>query len=213
MKTRVLLPVLAFLATTTALAQAPYTEFKAGLMNPKSAQSGYLFGVNLGRTIDESLSWGLEINYYHKNYKDDFTVLVLNKDGLQVEQKVRNQEVTTRILPLLAKLNYEHPMGYRSPFYLRASAGLGWELVWNTATNYVEQTHRTRFFHGFGWQLSSGLGLGISSSGNVFLDVFYNGSKVKRNQSKTELGLPTWEELDISGFGIKFGVSIVGFGW
>jgi len=41
----------------------------------------------------------------------------------------------------------------------------------------------------------------------------YNGSKVKRNEKTNEDGLPSWEELDISGFGIRAGVSIVGFGW
>ena len=48
---------------------------------------------------------------------------------------------------------------------------------------------------------------------NLFVDGMYNSSKVKRNEGTTEAGLPTWEELDLSGLGVRVGVSIVGFGW
>jgi len=213
MKRIILVPLILIFFIQWVGAQAPYTEIKVGMMNPKNASSGYLLGLNLGRTIDESLSWGLEINYFFKSYKEDYVVATKEDPLNKTVTIARNQDITTRIIPLIAKLNYERPFGYRSPFYLRGSAGVGWELLWNTENNYLKNKHKTRFFHGFGWQLSAGLGIGISSSGNFFADIFYNNARVKRNQTTTELGLPIWDELDISGFGIKIGVSIVGFGW
>ena len=195
-------------------AKAPYTEFKVGYIDPNAAKAGYIFGVNLGRMIDESLSWSFEFNYYQKVYKKvttDYEIQLpsgIEPTGMSVET-----EYKTYIIPLFLKLNLENQLGNRGPIFLRGSAGLGWEMVWNKEYNYISKTQDTRFYHGFGWQATAGMGLQISSSANLFVDGMYNGSKVKRNEKTNEDGLPSWEELDISGFGIRVGVSIVGFGW
>ena len=195
-------------------AKAPYTEFKFGYIDPEAAKAGYLFGLNLGRMIDESLSWSFEINYYQKVYKKVTTDYEIQlPSGIEPTGKEVEFEYKTYIVPLFLKLNLESQLGHHSPFFIRGSAGLGWEMVWNKEYNYISETHDTRFYHGFGWQATAGFGLQISSSANIFIDGMYNGSKVKRNEETNEDGLPSWEELDISGFGVRVGVSIVGFGW
>jgi hypothetical protein len=193
--------------------RAPFTELKVGYQNPADADAGYIFGANFGRMIDESLSWSFELNYFQKGYKRVTQIEDLQLNGIDPSQKQLELEYRTHIIPFFLKINYEHALGYRSPFYARASAGLGWEMLWNKVDNYVSDTHKTRFYHGFGWQGAVGVGFAISTSANLFLDGIYNGSKVKRNESTNENGLPIWEELDISGLGIRVGVSIVGFGW
>ncbi len=213
MKKFYVLAVLTMVLVGSSMARAPFTELKVGYFNPDAAKSGYLFGVNLGRMIDESLSWSFELNYFQKGYRKTATIATEEtQGGTQIQTKQLSLDFKTRIIPFLLKLNYEHPLGYRSPFYARASAGLGWEMVWNNENNYLENKETTRFFHGFGWQVAGGVGFEISSSANFFTDIFYNGSTVKRNKTVVN-GLPTWEQLDISGIGIKIGVSIVGFGW
>ncbi|MEJ2634776.1 MAG: outer membrane beta-barrel protein [Calditrichia bacterium] len=208
----VLLLLLAF--SISGFARAPFTEFKVGYLNPKAAEGGYIFGFNVGRMIDESLSWSLELNYFQKGYRKQTTIDRSQTGNNETIETVQlEMDFKTRIVPVFVKLNYEHPLGYRSPLYARASAGLGWELLWNSEDNYVDKIHQTRFFNGFGWQLSGGVGFEISSSANFFADIFYNDAIVKRNQTKNELGLPTWDQLNISGLGVRLGVSIVGFGW
>ncbi len=195
-------------------ARAPYTEIKVGYMEPKAAEPGYLFGLNMGRMIDESLSWSFEANYFQRSYRKETTIYRSGtQGGITPETKQLELDFVTRIIPVFMKLNYEHPLGGRGPFYIRASGAIGWEMVWNNEKNYLEGYEQNRFYHGFGWQVSAGLGFEISSSANFFVDAFYNDSRAKRNQTTSEAGLPTWEELNISGFGIKAGVSIVGFGW
>ena len=209
---KIFFPVLLIFALTqTSFAQLPYTEFKFGYFKPKDVTDGYLFGLHLGRMIDESLSWGVEINYFRKTYREETRV----SDPTNATSPVkvtRHLEFVTQILPVWAKLNYEHPIAPRSPLFLRGSAGIGWEFLWNREDNYDDGISDTRFYNGFGWQLAAGAGLEISSKSVLFADIFYNGAKVKRGEG-TIGGLPTWEELDISGFGSKVGVSIVGFGW
>jgi hypothetical protein len=203
-----------FFVTSPLSAKAPYTEFKVGYMDPNATKAGYLFGVNLGQMIDESLSWSFEFNYFQRVYNKITTVDEIQfPSGISPTEKQKELEYKTYIIPLFLKLNLENQLGYKSPFFLRGSGGLGWEMVWNKENNYLNDSRATRFYHGFGWQLTAGIGLQISSSANLFVDGMYNGSKTKRNQETNEDGLPSWEELDISGFGVRVGVSIVGFRW
>ncbi len=198
-----------------ALAKAPFTEIKAGYQDPSDAEAGYILGINTGRMIDESLSWSFELSYFRKGYQKKLELGDIQQPpgGINPQQLQLEYEYRTTIVPVFVKLNLETRLSRNSPFYGRASGGLGWEMVWNNEHNYISQSESTRFYHGFGWQGAAGIGLRVSSSANIFIDGLYNGSKVKRNQTTNEEGLPTWEELDISGFGVRVGVSIVGFGW
>ncbi len=213
MKKVILSLMLLVLFIQPGFSRAPFTEFKVGYFYPEDTDHGYLFGINAGRMIDESLSWSFEINYFQKGYKKITKVSDIQFGGTTPTVNQLDLEYKTRILPLYAKLNYEHPIAFKSPIYFRGSAGLGWEMVWNKVDNYFTDTHKTRFYNGFGWQATAGLGFEISSSANFFVDGFYNGSTVKRNSKTNDEGLPIWEELNISGFGVRVGISIVGFGW
>ncbi len=195
-------------------AQVPYTEIKVGRQDPAATKPGYLFGIMLGRAIDESFSWGLEVNYFQRSYQRTVTVASqVTEDGNVIRTINKEVDFRTVIIPFLLKINYEHPLAPRSRLYLRSSAGLGWQFVWNSERNYLTGTNSTRFFNGFGWQGSVGVGLAVSSSGNLFVDLFYNNARPTRGNTKNEAGLPTWQEMDLTGFGIKIGLSFVGFGW
>lgn len=200
--------------TSVSMASAPFSEFKIGYQDPADAKAGYIFGLNIGRMIDESLSWSFEFNYFQKTYRKVTNVADIElPSGITPSQKELELQYKTYIIPLFLKLNLENQLGYKGPFFLRASGGLGWEMVWNSEDNYLTRIHSTRFYNGFGWEANLGVGIQISSSANLFVDGVYNGSKVKRNAKSNAEGLPTWEELDLSGFGIRIGVSIIGFGW
>ncbi len=213
MKKIIFIFLILFSLSEVVFAKTPFTEFKVGYLDPRDTKAGYIFGINVGRMIDESLSWSFELNYFQKNYKK-ITDVAVSQNGLnRYSTKELRVELTSRIVPLFLKLNYEHSVRPGSPLYARASGGVGWEFVWNKENNYDTNQFKNRFFNGFGWQLSGGLGFEISSSANLFIDAFYNESKVKRNKKTNSLGYPTWEELDISGLGVRLGISIVGFGW
>jgi hypothetical protein len=206
------LTILLFILSNS-FAGAPFSEFKVGYLDPEDAKPGIIFGINLGRMIDESLSWSFEFNYYQKSYNRVTTVDEIQLNQITPSIQQRELEYKTTMIPVFLKLNLEKQLGQSSPLFFRASGGLGWEMVWNREANYLTDEQSTRFYNGFGWQGNAGLGFQISSSANFFVDALYNGSKVSRNSTTSEDGLPTWEELDISGFGVRAGVSIVGFGW
>jgi len=214
MKKMMLILLISILFISISHASSPYTEFKIGYFYPEDAKQGVIWGLNLGRMIDESLSWSFELNYYQKTYSKVSAIQdTTYQSGLNPREVQEEINYKTYIIPLFLKLNWEKQLAYKSPLFLRISGGLGWEMVWNKESNYFTDNFATRFYHGFGWQGNLGLGYQISSSANFFIDGFYNGSKPTRNKGTTEAGFPTWEELNLSGFGVRVGVSVVGFGW
>jgi hypothetical protein len=214
MKRNLVLILLIVTVSSIAFPKTPYSEFRVGYFNPKDAKSGFLLGAHFGRMIDESLSWGIGADYFQKTFQDITEFPAPDAPGPNTPTlKSINFEFITRILPVLFRINYERALDPKSPLYIRGSAALGWEFVWSSVKDYEDGLEDKRYYNGFGWQVSGGLGWEISSKAVLFGDIFYNGSKVKRNSTSNSQGLPTWEELDISGLGLKAGVSIVGFGF
>ncbi|RMI28092.1 MAG: hypothetical protein D6681_00030 [Calditrichaeota bacterium] len=196
-----------------AQTDVPFTEFKFGFLDPEDTGSGNLIGISTGRRIDNRLFWGLEVNYFRTVYQQVTTIADTILGGAGVKTKQLELKFTTTVIPIFLKLDYELKLGPRSPFYFRASGALGWELIWNNENNFLLDIERTRFFQGLGWQLTTGLGIRISDKGLLFVDAIYNNAVASRNRERNELGLPIFQEIDVSGFGFKAGINIVGLGF
>ena len=190
-----------------------FTEFKFGRMNPVDTDTGNLYGISTGRRIDNRLFWGAEFNYFQSSFRQETTIADSVVGGIRFSEKKLELEFDTRIMMFMFILTYERPFSDQSPLYLRGAGGLGWELIWNNEDNFLEGFNRDRFFHGLGWQLSGGVGMVISNTGVLFFDIFYNNSFASRNQDRDEEGLPVWDQINISGLGIKVGVNILGLGF
>ena len=189
--------------------QRSFIEFKFGQLDPADASIGNLFGVATGRTIDDRLSWGIELDVYKSTFRRQTTVAEFDSAGITFREKRVELEFTTTIIPVYFLLNYELPLGGRTnPFRFRASGGIGWEFIWNHENNFKLDIERKRFFNGLGWHLSTGMGLKISQAGVLFFDVVYNDATVTRNQDRNQQGLPIFQVMDVSGFGFLFGINI-----
>lgn len=191
----------------------PFTEFKIGTLDPRDAGAGTILGISSGRRIDDRLYWGIEANYFKTTFRQETTVAEFDSGGINFRDKQLEIDFSTRILALFFKIDYELKLDNKSPFYFRASGGIGGEFIWNNENNFLEDVERTRFFRGFGWQVSSGLGIKVSRTGIAFVDVFYNDARATRNRERNEQGLPTFQQIDVSGFGIKAGINILGLGF
>ncbi|MCK5077882.1 MAG: hypothetical protein KAR38_15980, partial [Calditrichia bacterium] len=187
--------------------QASYSEFKAGIYNPKDAKTGWMFTYGTGKTIDEAFSWLVEFNLYKKTYNKDTKVPLPDNDIL-VQREIENN---TYLMPLLFKLSFDKKLIPPSPFIIRGSAGIGYQFMLNKEKNNVEKEEKSRFYHGFAYQVSAGAGLEMSSSAILFAEAFYHGGKVKRDKKDVD-GLPTWIEKDVSGLGFRVGINFVNFG-
>lgn len=190
-----------------------FIEFKFGKLDPEDTGSGSIYGISVGQRIDSHLWYGAEVDYFNSTYRVETVVADSVVGGIRFRELQRELEFDTRILKLLGQISYTRRFrdtrNYKSPFMYRASGALGWEMIWNHEENFAQGISRQRFFHGLGWQLSTGLGLQVSERGIIFADLYYNNSTASRNQDRDEEGLPVWEQIDISGIGFKVGINIV----
>lgn len=213
MKKFVFFFLISWVVSTLAQSMA-YTEIKGGIFDPqqKGAKSGFIFSYGTGKTIDEAFSWMIDFSLYAKNYTSTAVVDTLPGNQFDEFVVVKDLEISTYLLPVLLKITFDKKIAPRSPLVLKGSAGLGYQFLWNREMNYIEKEKKSRFYHGFTYEFSLGAGLHMSSSAILFAEIFYHGGKVKRNRSTTEEGLPTWNEVDMSGKGIRIGINFVNFG-
>ncbi|MEZ4765585.1 MAG: hypothetical protein R3C26_21095 [Calditrichia bacterium] len=122
----------------------------------------------------------------------------------------------TRIMSILLQLSFESKLDAASTVFMRAFAGKGAApkrvCKWSGITKIIrDQIERTRFFSGLGWQLTAGLQI-TSRTGMVFVDAIYNHALLSKSQGESDLGLPTFREIDLSGFGLRAGINLIGIG-
>ena len=56
------------------------------------------------------------------------------------------------------------------------------------------------------WTFCAGTSLELGDKTNINLEMLYRNAKMKANVDKTEAGLPIFDELNMSGLGIQFGL-------
>ena len=208
MKKMTILVFLILAANTILGQQASYSEFKAGILNPKDAKTGWMFTYGTGQTIDESFSWLVEFNLYKKTYDERSKVYNEDLDEYTVTQEIQNN---SWLAPIMFKITFDKKIAPASPIIIRGSAGVGYQFMWNTEKNYETGKDQSLFYHGFAYQVSAGAGLQVSSSAIIFGEAFYHGGKVKRDKEDIN-GFPTWAEKDVSGLGFRVGINFVNFG-
>ena len=213
MKTHLKVILAVLIGTGIMNAQSPTTEFKIGVLNPSGMESGLFFGVNSGRMIDEAMSWSISLDVFMDSYTEEMVIDTLAGGGgtPTITDNVTEIENSSFYLPVMVKLNYEKNL--ETGLVLRGGAGVGYALMWVNENNYRDDIEKTRFFSGFTYRFSAGLGIQISSSANLFIDAEYNGGDVSRDKGENSAGLPVRSEIDMSGLGLRIGVSIFNFGF
>lgn len=199
--------ILIFTMATAEARNMNASTIKIGMLNPNDAKSGFIFGFNHGIVIDERVDIGFSADLFRKTYKKD--VQIASKEYSQgVSEKTfqREMEFTTMIIPLMATIDLKIPFSdYRPAPFLYIHGGLGWEMMFNSEKNYVEDKKDSRFYSGFGYMLGVGLLYELGSRSAVIAELGYNGCRVSRDQKKVE-GLPVWDEVNVSGMMLRLGI-------
>ena len=109
----------------------------------------------------------------------------------------------------MATITIKFPVSYYNRgIFAFITGGLGWQMMWNTENNYVEDVKESRFYNGFGWNAGAGLMYQLGRRSALLVELGYNGCKVSRNRDKNPAGLPVWDEINISGFMIRGGIRL-----
>lgn len=206
--TLVMLLVTFFILTPGVLGQiGTATTLKVGYFNPNGAKSGFIFGGCYSWIVDEAVDIGIAVDYFRRNYTDETEIAKSVSQGKIVEKQiVTNAEFTTNILPLYGLVNVKFPAGYSLDYFV--SGGLGYEMLFSKEQIFGDTPSKTsRFYSGFKWILSAGITYRIGTRSSFIAEAFYDGTKVSRDK-KNEQGAPARYEVDLSGFGIRFGVKM-----
>ncbi len=198
--------------TTISFAQSRITEFNVGLLSPTDAERGFYGGLNMGRMVDENVGVSVGFNVYRSSYTKKS--LIGEKDqsgqiGISTQQYELDQSATA--IPLFFQLHY---IGQITPSLdLKVTGGIGYELLWNSITNFKTGQDDTQFFSGFAWQLGAGVSIPISRAADFYGEAFYHGGKPSQDGGETVEGLPVISEVNMNGFGLRVGVRLYGFGF
>ncbi len=197
----------------TAHAQAkPFTQFRFGTLNPKDAQSGLILGVRSGRDFDNMVTVGFSADLFWKTYTEESEIAdSVTSGGVTVTTVSRDVEYKTLLLPLMFTADIKIPLE-NSPIRPYFGGGIGYQLLFNKEENFEDDVSDSRLYGGFGWMFELGAEYAMSPHTAFYFEGFYNGCKVKRN-SDSATGLPTWEEVDVSGLGFRVGLSLLGWGF
>jgi hypothetical protein len=213
MKILRLLPVLIFLLFTGVFAQSvKYTEISGGMLAAASPGAGFLGGIAIGRMIDESVGFSIASDIYYRSRTERTLVSgePLPGGGTQDYYEESLQQ-STLMLPIFFQLQYHGNITQH--IVLRVSAGAGYEFLWNKANNYALGTKDTNFFSGFGWHADAGISIPASSSSDFFATLSYHGGAPTTDTVTSDTGLPSYSQVDMSGFALQIGLRLYNFGF
>ena len=182
-------------------------KISLGLYSPPEIESGLNIGYGYYRYIDEMVSAGVGMDAFWTNYKKVSSVGIADTTGLG--QTITTQQVevnmTSYLLPLMGTVRVTLPIELGA-FIPYTNVSLGWNILFNNETNYVTGEQTFRFFNGFGWSLGTGVSLGLGEKSSIGIETYYRSAKMKANVDETELGLPIYDELDMTGIGAQIGL-------
>jgi len=204
----VLISILFTLLSAQIFDRGPTIQHKIsfGLYSPPEIESGLTIGYGYYRYIDDMVSAGVGMDAFWTNY---MKVSSVETEETGVGQEIITQQVeidmASYLLPLMGTVRVILPfeLGAFSPY---TNVSLGWNILFNNEKNYVTGEQTFRFFNGFGWGLGTGVSLGLGEKSSIGIETYYRSAKMKANVDETELGLPIYDELDMTGFGAQVGL-------
>lgn len=174
---------------------------------PDGASAGFSLGGSVGNQFDEVVGLGIGTDIFWKNYrKDTFVADADYPSGVTVNTYETLVEYTTIIVPVMLELMINIPI--ESNFGAFGHGGLGYEFLFNRERNYFTGDKDTRLYAGFTWQIGGGVMVKLGSASSLFVEGFYDHGKARRNLRGASEGLPIFEEVNLSGFGARLGLSL-----
>ena len=203
--------LISILTFTSLMAQEKFIEFHGGILIPKDAKTGFIGGASFGRMVDQSVGWGIEINYYRKSYTKEATYQLPSEGQVDPVTVVTEFENATTMLPVYFKLSLLTQIA--PGLDLRLSGGLGYEFMWNSVVDHTVNIDESHFYSGFTWLAGAGLSMPVSGATDLFAEINYHHGSPSRDATETAEGLPVHTEVRMSGFMILAGIRLYSIGF
>jgi hypothetical protein len=180
------------------------TQVHVGFLDPTDGLStGFMGGFRMGPQVDPRVQIGLGMDWWHAS---DLVTGPL-PGGHSPEQFVLHR-TGADLLPVLAFVQVSGDENMRVIPY--GGFGVGYEWLFVTDNDYVNNVSLERTFGGLGWQVWGGAGLPLGGRARINGEVFYNSSEVGSDTDVFVDGFGAATVRDVrnmNGLGMRFGVA------
>ena len=207
-----LIILLLALLPASIMAQAKYGSVKLGIFSPGATTTGFIIGYEGGKNIDEFLSYGYSIDWFHKSYVDESLVNDLNNfNGLYGPNSTLNElraKTNIHSIPVMLSLTGGWYVADRTRAFVTGAAGLQALLVYYRNYDNPDNDEFKSAFD-FAWQIGGGVSYEVGARSDAFVEIDYHNSQpswqftVQDQPGRTR----TFErKFDMSGMMMRVGV-------
>ena len=180
-------------------------ELYGGMLNPKAAPTGALFGFSYGIAVDERVDLNIGLGLYRKKYEEKTYHDTTYYEQISETQVTKDLEYVTMLLPINLGTKVRFPLQRNLNWTL--GGGISYQFLWNRETDYNFDPTREekRNYSGLGWQAAAGIEYLVGSRSSVLIEALYNSCRVTKDIN--EQGT-IWSEVDLSGLGFRAGLRL-----
>ena len=188
------------------------TYIQVGSYKPEATDGGLIISLGSAKEFDERVELGISLDLFMKEYTDNIEYIEepMGPGLPPTTIIVTNAESRVTMVPLTAGALVKFPIEF--PIIPYVGGSIGYTFLWYGFDNYQTDESEHQFFGGFTYRVQAGGMYPLGSKSAFLFELLYNNSKPSHKE-ETEAGLPTRNELDMSGLGIRVGFRLGGFGF
>jgi hypothetical protein len=168
-------------------------------------KNDWLAGFKLTGVVSKGVEMGISTDYQRRsNSAGERVDEYRDPAGNLVKTTVPTAEVSSSLVPALGILELRIPTPGLQPY---VGAGAGYEWLFVDGDDFVNNTHFSDTFGGFGWQGFGGIDLAINEKARLSAEAFWNQSDVSRHFVDPISGFEVKQQINVRGGGIRGGLS------
>jgi hypothetical protein len=177
-----------------------------------AASTGLYTGIELGGTVEDVIDFGLSVDYFHRSTSEMLVLGETQANGLPVRAEATLEESAAHLIPIGLTMRVHVPLATKRvmPF---VSGTLAYEVLILENNGTLDPSDplqgillEEETFHGFGWQATAGVDIGVSPSVGLYGEVGLHRSSP---QQEIELdGLPVDLKVDMHGGFLRAGLRV-----
>ena len=167
-------------------------------------KNDWLAGFSLVGVVAKGVEMGISTDYQRRSHSAGEVINEYrDPSGNLVRTSEPTAQVASSLVPAMGILKLRIPTPGLQPY---VGAGAGYEWLFVSGDDFINNTHFSDTFGGFGWQGFGGIDLAINERARLNAEAFWNQSNVSRNLQDPS-GIEVHQQINIRGGGIRGGLS------
>lgn len=184
-------------------------SLRVSYYGPEDADAGFAIGGSFGAAFNDFVSLAFGTDVYFKSYEQ--RTEVASETGETWKSTLYTTDVSYKSFAIPLLLEVKANIQIIGPLAIFGHAGAGYQIFVVKEQNVTTGVSDRTFFGGFAWVAGVGPSIKLGNDTWLFVEAYYTGSTVKRNRKDITVDLPVYQEIDLSGFGVRAGINIMAF--